>query len=458
VFMMRLIKHPLTWIVFAFFIITSWPFVGFPLTDGDTSHWVNWAQDIALHGNFLSAKSDQSHGPFLAWGTSVLIGLFSLSYYTLNLFNLLCGLGTIALIYMLCQQFGASQKTSTLAAVFAATNFVWVYLSRTPMYDLPATFGYTMFCYAYEVYLKKSQSRWLALAFLGLGIGTLSRFMIVIGLSCLFIGIVQFLELWRTHRFGMGLAVSWLKRCVSHGVLVFGVSLLVSLPWLLVQHVHYEGFFKEFIYDNILRFFGDEKGTRREYFGYLLVTFIALIPTTPVLMAGLSRSMWQKWGKSPLAHVALAASLPCLILFSFAGNTKLIRYIAYIFPSLLLLSAHIYTTCIEDPIYRRRMRYWYYGLLSVVGIVLAVYAVQFNQEAQQSALFVGSAIVLLLGLIGSGLVFVAHRYRSFIENPFFYVLSCAVFYLFFFTALALEYKHVPFLRQVYDLIETSLGS
>jgi hypothetical protein len=94
----------------------------------------------------------------------------------------------------------------------------------------------------------------------------------------------------------------------------------------------------------------------------------------------------------------------------------------------------------------------------VVGIVLAVYAVQFNQEAQQSALFVGSAIVLLLGLIGSGLVFVAHRYRSFVEKPFFYVVSCAVFYLFFFTALAFEYQRVPFLRQVYDLIEASLGT
>lgn len=456
--MMRLIRHPLTWILFAFFMITSWPFVGFPLTDGDTAHWVNWAQDIARHSNFLSAKSDQSHGPLLAWGSGILIGFFSLNYYTLNLFNLLCGMGTIVLIYVLCQQFGVSQKNTAIAAVFAATNFVWVYLSRTPMYDLPATFGYILFCYAYAVYLKKSQSRWLGVALVGVALGTLSRFVIVIGLSCFFIGIVQFLELWRAQRLDFSLVFSWLKRCVWHGVLVFVVALMVSLPWLLVQHAHYDGFFKEFIYDNVLRFFGDEKGVRREYFGFVLITFIALIPTTPVLMAGLSKAMWQKWGRSPLAHVALAASLPCLILFSFAGNTKLIRYISYVFPSFLLLSAHIYTTCIEDPVYRKRMRYWYYGLLSVVGIVLAVYAVQFNQEAQQSTLFVGAAIVLLLGLIGSGLVFLAHRYSSFVEKPFFYVVSCTVFYLLFFTALAFEYKHVPFLRQVYDLIETSLDT
>jgi 4-amino-4-deoxy-L-arabinose transferase-like glycosyltransferase len=455
--MLRVLKHPLTWIVVGFFLITSWPFVGYPLTDGDTSHWVRWAQEISQQSNFLSAKSDQSHGPILVWGTAVFLRLFSLSFYTLNLFNLLCGLGSLLLVYMISKQLGASRKTTLIATLFTTTNFMWVYLSRTPMYDLPAAFGYTLFCYAYAVYLHKKNPRWLVLALMGVGLGTLSRFIIVIGLSGFFIGIMQFLSVYRLPSSPFSRVWTWLKRCLAHGFLVVSVALVLSFPWLWVQHTHHDGFLKEFMYDNFLRFLGDEKGVSRDYYGFLLITFIALIPTTPVLVAGLSRSLWQKWGKSPIAHVALAASLPCLMVFSFSGHTKLIRYIAYIFPSLLLLSGHIYTTCIESPIYRRRMRYWYYGLLSVVAIVLSIYAIQFNAEAQQSGLFVGAAIVLLVGLIGSGLVFLGHRYKSFMENPLFYLLSCCVFYLLFFTVLAIEYNHVPFLKQVHDSIENSLG-
>ena len=456
----QLFQSPLTWLFLAFFLITSWPFVGFPLTDGDVAHWVPWAQDIALHGNPLSAKSDQSHGPMLAWGTGVLIRLFSLNYYILNLFNLLCGLGAVVLVYAVARKLRTgSDMLPIVAGVFAATNFMLVYLSRTPMYDLPAAFGFTLFCYAYAVYLTYKQPKWLALALLGLGFGSLSRFIIVIGLSCFFVLIMQFLHR-QPHKTGSAWALSahlgWMRTTLLHGCLIFGTALLLSAPWLWIQHAHHEGFLKFFIYDNFLRFLGDEKGVSRDYYGFLLITFIGLIPTTPILVSGLSKSMWQKWGKAPIAHVALAASVPCLLFFSFSGHTKLVRYIAYIFPSLLLLSGHIYTTCISDPVYRKRMAYWYYGLLSVVGIVLAIYAVQFNQEAQQSALFVGSAIVFLLGLISSALFFLVYRYTLFLQKPFRYVAVSAFFYLFFFTVLAMVYTEVPFLFQVRDMIDAAL--
>lgn len=455
----QLLECPLTWILGVFFLITSWPFVGFPLTDGDVSHWVPWAQEIASHGNPLSAKSDQSHGPLLAWGTALFIRFFSLNYYVLNVFNLLCGLGCVGLVYAIAHKIGPNTgKLPLLAGVFAATNFMMVYLSRTPMYDLPAAFGFTLFCYAYAVYLTFGHRKWLAVALLGLGLGSLSRFIIVIALSCFFVLIMQFLnrQPGAGNRWALSAHSGWIRTTVVHVCFIFGTAFLISVPWLWVQHAHHEGFLAFFIYDNFFRFLGDEKGVSRDYYGFLLITFIGLIPMTPVLVAGLSKSMWEKWGKSPIAHVALAASVPCLLFFSFSGHTKLVRYIAYIFPSLLLLSGHIYVTCISDPVYRKRMAYWYYGLLTVVSTILAVYALQFSQEAQQSVLFVVASIVLLLGLVGSGLVFLVYRYASFMQQPFRYVAVCAVFYLFFFTVLVMEYTTVPFLFQVRDMIDAAL--
>ena len=47
------LKHPLTSFLTFTFIVTSWPFIGFPLTDGDTAHWVGIATEINKYHNFL---------------------------------------------------------------------------------------------------------------------------------------------------------------------------------------------------------------------------------------------------------------------------------------------------------------------------------------------------------------------------------------------------------------------
>lgn len=438
-------------VIAIFFLIVGWPFAQFPLTDGDIAHWVPWAKDMALHGHFLSAKTDQAHGPLLPWATAVFIRLFSLNYYVLNVFNALCGVGCVGLVYVLYRRMSPQGLSyAGVPMVFAASNFVMVYLSRTPMYDFPAAFGYTLFCYAYALWRKENKHIWLLFAVVGLGIGVLSRFAVVVGLSCFFVLAMEMVygaqaTLWTRFR-----------RLVGHGLVLFGCAVLWCLPWILVQHTYHPGFLEMFFYDNVLRFLGDEKGVSRDYYGFLLMTFIALIPTTPVLVAGFSRRFWRQWVQSDVAKVAMAASLPCLILFSFSGHTKLLRYIAYVFPSLLLLSGHVYLTCVSDPVYRKRMRYWYYGLLGVVGIVLSIYAIQFNQEAQQSGLFVWSAIVFLFGLIGSGFVFLVKQHTHFLKKPLYYLVSCAVFYLIFFTVLSMEYTRVPFLFQVRDMIDSAL--
>ena len=140
---------PIQLIIGLFFIACIAPVIHYPLTDGDIAHWAPWAHDIANNFNFLSARSDQSHGPFLAWSTGLSMAMFGSHYLILNSINLLCGCGLIYLVYLYGSTVLKSQKIAQISAVMASASVIFVYLSRTPMYDWPAAFGFLGFVYFY---------------------------------------------------------------------------------------------------------------------------------------------------------------------------------------------------------------------------------------------------------------------------------------------------------------------
>lgn len=444
-FLNHLVRHPLLLIVSIFFLVVSWPFSGFPLTDGDIAHWVDWAYEMARNGNFLAAESDQSHGPLLAWGTALFITIFSLNFYTLNLFNGLCGMGCVLLVYVACKGYKLEPNIRLISTTFTAINFVMVYLSRTPMYDLPAAFGYMLFCVGYAFYAKSARKKWLVWIVLGLMIGVISRFMIVLGLAGFFVLVLQFF-IQPTRR-------DWFFISFFHGLMMAMVAIVAVFPWVYVQNIMYpDVFLNEFLYDNFFRFFGDENGHSNDYYGFILTAFVGLLPVTPMVVSALSPSLWKLYSNHECVLFFLAMSVPCLFVFSLSGHTKLLRYISYVFPGFLALSGYLYGTLMNHPVYLKRLKKWYIFLLVVVSILLATYASQFSAEANESIMFVISSIILLLGLIGGSYYFTVIKRDDFIKNPLIYFGACSVLYIMFFSVLANEYQSLSFLMDVRDKI------
>ena len=441
---------PFLLVLSVFFIITSWPFINFPLTDGDIGHWVDWANKIALHNSFLSAESDQAHGPMLAWGSALFIKLFSLSYYSLNLFNLLCGMGLVCLMYISVQYLGKSKETALLSSVFATTNIVFVYLSRTPMYEMAATLGFFLFCISYYVYLEKKDKSLVAGMALGIFIGCMSRLIIVFGLIGCFIAIIQWIR--------KKSIASWIWACAYQGTLILGFSLLLYSPWLLVQHQQFPQYFlDEFIYDNLLRFLGDEKGSHYDFYGFPLSAIVGLLPFTPFILAGLSKQYLGKLKSEPLTQFLLATAVPCLVIFSLSGHTKLLRYITYIFPGFICLSAVLYTRFHTDSDYIKRCKTFFVAFIALITTLLAIYAIQFIQEAQDSVLFTASLIILMEGLIISAFYFLILKKEQFLKNHWPFLTLCAILYISFFSALSIEYKNAKFLIKVDKYIQHELN-
>ncbi len=432
------------------FIVGSWPFVGFPLTDGDIAHWTGIAKEIQVNGNFLTSAHDQSHGPFLAWTSGILSRLHPDAFYLYNLSNLLCGVLGIMWIYYFALKNWKNKKIANLSVVLASTSVVWLYLSRTPMYDWPAAVFLFGFMVHYVAYVRDKSwiHFWIAIA--SVAIGVTARFSIVLGLSGIFIALSP-LTLRRT-----------IPQMVWDGLVIVGLGAAALTPWLYYQHItHGPTFMEIFLYDNVGRYIKEPGNAPiyRDYYGFFLYVIVGLLPHSFYWLA----SLFQKGSLSRLKHdpelrILVAGWLPCLLAFSFSGHVKLGRYIAYVFPMIFLFLGYSLIQYDLDRVRYRKIAGRMTAFVAVVmAILLALVAKQNPAEVAQSPFFAISAILLVVGTLVVAWVSTAKFWTILRDHPHRLLPIYAIIYLAFFSSLAWEYSHAPFLTPVRDEIRGTVA-
>ena len=441
----KILFSPLTLFIGCAFLVTSWPFFFYPLTDGDIIHWVKIAQDIRLNGHFFTGAHDQAHGPLLAWTAGLFSQLLPTSFYLLALFNILCGLWGVALTYFFSLAFWKNAPLAKLCTVIFSTSLVYVYLSRTPMYDWPAAVFYFGFCGFYCLSILQQKKRYFFLALLHVALSSLTRFSIAIGLSELFMGL-SLLIFYKNKTLSFK---TFLKNGILHGASIFLVALIVNLPWLLGHYLTLgPDFLYEFIYDNVGRYIQEPGNSvvHRDYYGFLAYALLGILPYSMCLIAAVcQKDFWARVKTDTLSHLMLAAWVPCLLFFSFSGHVKLARYVAYIFPPLLLfLSFHLYHD-LKRPAFIRLCKRITLGLCGILAILLINQAFHFDKEALESLPLVGGCIGLVFGLLGLTYFHLFTRTDTFLSHPERSLWGFATVYLTFFSILTYESLHSPFL-------------
>ena len=174
-------------LVAGFLALSLWPFVGFPITDLDVTHWVGVALDVAGSGFFLTSIHDQAHGPLLSWLTAPALWLFGPSFVVFNVANAVLASAAIGFMIWFSYRLLGSPILTGLSTLIFATNLMIVYQARTPMYDLPATVFYFIAAGCYLLYLEKNRTIYVGIAALAAAVGSLSRFSIVLGLMMVFV-------------------------------------------------------------------------------------------------------------------------------------------------------------------------------------------------------------------------------------------------------------------------------
>lgn len=433
------------------FFMLSMPFIQYPLTDGDIKNWADSAAILAQNNQFLGNLNDQAHGPLITWGSALFLKISPYSFYMLNFFNLIMGILGCYLMYFFSLKIWKSENLARFNMYLLSTSLMFVYLSRTPMYDWPATVFYFGFCGFYLLYLESQKKSYFWISVVMAAIGSLSRFSICLGLMGILMIFSHFIykrSIWDS-----------LKDCV----LGTSVVALINLPWFISQaDSNGIGFVKSFIYDNTGRFV---KSTRKnatyrgDFYGFSLYVLVGLIPHTFVMITSFfNRHFSGILKKERIYQFLLASFLPCLILFSASGHTKLGRYIAYVFPSLIMLMGHyVFTEGLDNAEFRAKAAKMTGFTAIFFGILLTVYWFQFSKEASQSVVFVSAIALLLFSLLLISYLSVAKFWQSLKEYSDRWLLAHALIYVVFFSVLAFEIPKTPFLAHVRDSIMARLN-
>lgn len=241
---------------------------------------------------------------------------------------------------------------------------------------------------------------------------------------------------------------------VKDGLILTGVIAAINAPWFLTQ-TDQNGidFLKSFIYDNTGRYVKSTRPNasyRGDFYGFSLYVLVGMLPHTFLLIAMLtSKSFYKAVKTSKIYQFLIASFLPCLLLFSFSGHTKLGRYIAYVYPTLtLLLSHYVYSIGLHEPRFRKKA-----GIMTLItaiflAIVLTVLAIQFPGEVKESPIFVLAVILLLFGLLFISYISIAKYHKQLQEKPHYFLAVMMIVYSIFFSVLAYEYDKAEFLNHV----------
>jgi 4-amino-4-deoxy-L-arabinose transferase-like glycosyltransferase len=312
--------NPLYWVLGFSVLVSGWPFIGYRFTDGDISHWISIASEIRKNFTFLTSSHDQFHGPFLAWFTAIFTLIKLNAFYLYNLTNALCFVMIVWLSYFFSEKLFDSKKLALFNSVITATGLMLVYLSRTPMYDLPAAAFYFSFTGFYYLGLKNKKDSYFWLAMASIGIAALSRFSISLGIAGVYMIGVNFI-------FKKSLA-DFLKKIVSDGAIIILSGIIFNLPWIAGQiHAHGLTFLNGFYDDNVGRYLIEKTAhpkLNREYWAFPLYALIGMLPYTFLLLASIfKKGLWKEIKKDDIQKIMLLAFIPGLLLFSFSGHVKL---------------------------------------------------------------------------------------------------------------------------------------
>ncbi|TCJ18503.1 glycosyltransferase family 39 protein [Parasulfuritortus cantonensis] len=314
-------------------VLVLFPFLGLgtpPLFDLDEGAFTASTTEMFLRGDFLSSYllgEPRYDKPILIyWLQAASVTLFGHGEFAWRLPSALASSAWILATYAFATRV-IGRSAGLTAALVIATAAGLAVITRAATADALLNLWLACAGYATWLWMREDDRRWLYAAWLAMALGFLTKgpVALVIPGGAMFLWCASLGE-WR--RF-----LAWALPLGP--ILLF---LAVAAPWFIAQtFIEGPGFLAGFfLKHNLSRFDTPMEGHGGNYFYYVPVVLVSLLPHTGLLLAALGRlrAVWQ----DTLLRYGLLWFLVAFVLFSFSG-TKLPHYVYYGYGGLVLVLA-----------------------------------------------------------------------------------------------------------------------
>ncbi|PMD97360.1 phospholipid carrier-dependent glycosyltransferase [Siphonobacter sp. BAB-5405] len=338
--------------------------------------------------------------PLHYWVMMGSYALFGVSEFSARLGSILCGMGTILLIFAFAWRNFNPRVAWISALVLLASLHVGVQF-RMAVPDPYLVFFLTLAWVSfYGWYQQRQKTLNLAIFYTSLGMGVLAKgpvalvlIFTAIGLFLLFQGTFR-----KAFRLGLVPGLVW--------------TLLLALPWYLRVHEATSGAWTEgfFLKHNLERFQAPMEG----HGGFFLITplyvLIGLLPFSIFIPQAFVRA-WKHRKEVPVLALGLSIAIVVIGFFSFSG-TKLFNYTVPSYPFVAVLIAAFLDSVLDQEMAWKKLR----PSLITYGVLAALLPIAFYLGLRLDPVvshLAGWAIIFLTFPLGAAAAWCRFRHGEF---------------------------------------------
>nr|WP_229224350.1 glycosyltransferase family 39 protein [Duganella sp. SG902] len=369
----------------------------------DEGRYAEMAREMLLSGDWVTTRLNGikyfEKPPLHAWMSALSFAVFGIGDWQARLWNGVCGIfGVLMVGYTGARVFGG--RAGLYAAMVLASMVFWAGASQFNSLDLSvaAIMGGALcaMLIAQQDTASASQRRdWMLACWAGMALSLLAKGLIGIvlpgGVLVLYALLSGDRSIWRRLHLGLGLPL----------------FLLISLPWFLLvaaRNPEQPAFF--FIHEHWDRFFLKEHHREGPWYYFIVLLLPAAMPWIAMAPAGLAAARRKVAGRFQPAMLLVIWILFILAFFSYSSS-KLPGYMLPVFPALALLIGR------QLGSVSRAAALAMPAILAVVGVAVAVAALQVPALAAVRPLVISAGVGALLGAIaGCLLEWRGHRTAS----------------------------------------------
>jgi len=330
------------------------------LWDLDEGVYAEMAREMVLRDDYINTFFNYQvrfdKPPLVLWITAFFYNVFGISEFTARLGIVFFSLLNLIIIYLFAEKL-FNQRTATLSVLIMGTSFQYLIQSRIFYMDVPLTFLITLSLYLFYLAYKEDR-RFYLLAAVALGLGTLVKGPVALGLPGLiiliYLGPVKFIKEFK---------YKWTY-------LSMFIYLLIALPWHILLWNNYGSQFLDtyFGYHMFTRFSQAIESHGGPWYYYLAVIFLGLFPWSAFLpwQVGLIKNKWKE--KKDAFKFLLSWFLLILVFFSIA-STKLPGYILPTYPVLVFLIAYWWDNIIDKKLAGKKYIFSS-SIIILIGLIL----------------------------------------------------------------------------------------
>ncbi|MGH9545546.1 MAG: ArnT family glycosyltransferase [Terriglobales bacterium] len=374
----------------------------FGLVGADEPRYAQVAHEMLVRHDWitptLGGKPWLEKPPLYYWQTMLAYGVFGASDWAARLSSALDATLMVVAVYLFLRRFRRGFQLD--GALIAASASGVIGFARAASTDMPLAATFTIAMMAWYAWYESARRRYLALAYIFLGLAMLAKGPVAPFLAAAIVVIFSLAK---------GDLRLMARTCWIPGVALFA---LTALPWYVAVQLRNPQFFRVFVLEhNLGRFGSDLYHHTQPFWYYLPVALLGLVPWTMFVTAAAVESIRAWWTKKRQLFQSEDA-LPVFLLiwlivpvafFSFSAS-KLPGYILPALPAGTLLLAEYVRRHVIDEDRPSALLIALHSMVATLPIVAALMMqyIVFQHRlpwGRAAAISAGFAAVLAIGIM-----------------------------------------------------------